>query len=244
LPIIAARVTRPEKKAKRKRTDLSKAVLFDGAETMPLGIANLDSFCYWAESDAFPRRGRFSFIRGQVWMDLEMDQIFFHNLLKVRFGTTIDQIVLAEKLGYFLSDRVLLRNDRADLGTEPDGLFLSMQALKLGLATFVKGAQRGYTRIDGTPDMALEVVSDGSVRKDTIELRERYWLAGIPEYWLVDGRAEAVSFDILKRGPRGYLQTRKSADGWVKSKVFQRQFRVVSSADEMGFPSYVVETKS
>lgn len=241
--MIAARITKPEKKAKRKQTAQSGAVLFDGAESIPFGIADLDSFCQWAESDSFPRRGRFSFIRGQVWMDLEMEQVFFHSLLRLRFGTTIDQIILAEKLGYFFTDRVLLRNDRADLSTEPDGLFFSIQSLKQGLVNIVKGAQRGYTRIDGTPDMALEIVSDGSVRKDTVELRESYWLAGIPEYWLVDARTEAVSFDILKRGPRGYLQTRKTADGWVKSKVFQRQFRVVSSVDEMGFPSYVVETK-
>ena len=34
--------------------------------------------------------------------------------------------------------------------------------------------------------MTLEVVSSSSVRKDTVDLRDRYYKAGILEYWLVD----------------------------------------------------------
>ena len=59
-------------------------------------------------------------------------------------------------------------------------------------------------RVGGEPDMVLEVVSDSSVHKDTVVLRQGYWQAGIREYWLVDARREPVYFDILRRTTKGY----------------------------------------
>jgi Uma2 family endonuclease len=62
----------------------------------------------------------------------------------------------------------------------------------------------------------LEIVSAGSVEKDTQTLRELYWKAGIAEYWLVDARGERLAFDILRHAAKGYVATRKAA-GWLKS---------------------------
>jgi len=50
--------------------------------------------------------------------------------------------------------------------------------------------------LEGTPDMVLEVVSASSVVKDTETLLQLYWQAGIPEYWLVDARGEALEFTV------------------------------------------------
>jgi Uma2 family endonuclease len=58
--------------------------------------------------------------------------------------------------------------------------------------------------------MVLEAVSDSSVRKDLKTLRRAYFRAGIPEYWLIDARKPAVTFDILRRGTRGYIRTPKT----------------------------------
>ena len=75
----------------------------------------------------------------------------------------------------------------------------------------------------GTVDMVLEVVSPGSVRKDTDTLRQAYWEAGNAEYWLVDARGDRLDFRILKHGSLGYTETRKQA-GWLRSTVFARAF--------------------
>jgi Uma2 family endonuclease len=46
----------------------------------------------------------------------------------------------------------------------------------------IEGKRGGYTEIQGSPDMVLEVVSDSNVHKDYELLRRAYWEAGIREY--------------------------------------------------------------
>jgi Uma2 family endonuclease len=87
----------------------------------------------------------------------------------------------------------------------------------------------------------VEVVSDSSEDKDLVKLRSDYFRAGIPEYWIVDARDGALNFDILKRGSRGYTTTRTQADGWLKSAVFGRSFRLTQATDPLGNPQFTLE---
>ena len=90
--------------------------------------------------------------------------------------------------------------------------------------------------------MVLEIVSDGSVHKDTITLRKLYARAEIPEYWLVDVREERLEFSILRWSKKGYasVQTR---DGWAKSEVFGKQFRLTRTTDVLGHPQFTLEVR-
>jgi Uma2 family endonuclease len=81
------------------------------------------------------------------------------------------------------------------------------------------------------------------VKKDTQLLAEGYWAAGIPEYWLVDARAEKPTFRILAHGPKGYGDT-KPAAGWHKSAVFGASFKFVKSKDPLGNPRFRLEIKA
>ena len=90
--------------------------------------------------------------------------------------------------------------------------------------------------------MVLEVVSRSSVKKDTEVLVDAYWEAGITEYWLVDARGDAIEFDILKRGPKGYIATRKQA-GWLKSAVFGKSFKLTRANDSQGNPEFTLHVK-
>jgi Uma2 family endonuclease len=47
-------------------------------------------------------------------------------------------------------------------------------------------------RYDGTPDLAVEVLSPGTRRLDLGRKRDRYRDAALPELWLVDGPASTV----------------------------------------------------
>lgn len=102
-----------------------------------------------------------------------------------------------------------------------------------------QGGALGFT---GSPDLVLEVVSNSSVRKDTEVLFDEYWAAGIPEYWLVDARGDDVEFDIHKRGPEGYVATRKQG-GWLKSAVLGKSFKLVRTEDADGNPDFTLEVK-
>ena len=88
--------------------------------------------------------------------------------------------------------------------------------------------------------MVLEVVSSGSVHKDTVRLKEFYWRAEVPEYWLVDAREETLSFEIFKHRPNGYEATNAS-NGRLQSQVFQKKFRLTQGKHHRGHPEYTLE---
>src|SRR5438067_8034355 len=133
--------------------------------------------------------------------------LFSHNQVKAQYGMVLGGLAASGGRGYYFPDGALLSNPEADLSTEPDGLFVSYEAIRTGRVRLIKGAEQGYIELEGSPDMTLEVVSAESVKKDTEILRELYWRAGVTEYWLVDARREPLRFDILRRTARGYVAT-------------------------------------
>jgi hypothetical protein len=52
----------------------------------------------------------------------------------------------------------------------------------------------------------------------------------------VNARAEHVDFQILRHESTGYAAARKQA-GWIKSRVFDRSFRLTRRRDESGVGS-------
>lgn len=151
----------------------------------------------------------------------------------------LGHLVKAERRGLFLTDGALLSNSIAELSGKPDGLFVSDQTLRTGRVTILEGWEEGHVELEGTPDMVLEVVSPGSVHKDTVLLRQAYTEAGIREYWLVDARREPLRFDILRRTAKGYSASRK-ANGWIKSAVFGKSFRLTQRVNALGHPEYTL----
>jgi hypothetical protein len=210
--------------------------------TIPDHIGDLQSYLRWMHSDEAPESGRLWWLQGKVWADTNMEEIFSHGAVKTEYPRVVGTVVKFAKSGQYLTDGVLLANDDADISGEPDGLFVSNETIEAGLVRFIESSREGYTVLQGSPDMTLEIVSRGSVRKDTVVLREAYWTAGVKEYWLVDARKPPLSFDILLHTPRGYRSVRKD-DGWVKSNVFGKSFRLVQTKTVQGFPEYSLEVR-
>jgi Uma2 family endonuclease len=210
---------------------------------IPSWVNDLESFRRWARSDDYPERGWVSFLNGEIWVDTSMEQLFTHNRVKTQFTIALGGLVEREELGYFFSDRVLLSNEGANLSTEPDGTFCSFGAIEGKRVSFVEAVEEGYVEVEGTPDMVLEVVSASSVRKDTKILRNLYWRAGIPEYWLVDARKNSLQFDILRWTERGYSAARRTT-GWLKSKVFGRSFLLETKPDRLGHPQFFLRCEA
>jgi Uma2 family endonuclease len=218
------------------------SMVIDGAVRIPGWVVDLASFRRWAYSDEFPERGRFSYLGGELWADLTMEQLYTHNQVKGEFAIVLGALVKATQSGRFFHDRTFLSNPDADLSTEPDGLFASYDTMRAGRVRPVEGAEEGYVELEGTPDMVLEVVSPSSVQKDTVRLRELYWRAGGPEYWLVDARRRSPRFDLLRHGAKRYVATRRQA-GWLPSAVFGRSFRLTQQADPLGQPLYTLSVQ-
>ena len=52
----------------------------------------------------------------------------------------------------------------------------------------------------GAPDLAIEIVSESSRRRDEVRKRELYEQFGVPEYWIVDPEADHVTVYRLANG--------------------------------------------
>jgi Uma2 family endonuclease len=218
-------------------------IVIEDKVRIPGGLDTLDAFRARARSEEFPERGRYAYLNGEMWVDLSREQPFTHNRVKTKFTTTLDTLVDEVGLGEVFSDGMLLSNVAANLSTEPDATFVSFETLRSGRVRLVEGTVAGFTELEGTPDMVLEVVSETSVRKDTETLRDLYWKAGISEYWLVDARGDELVFTILRHTARGYTATRHQAGGWLRSAVFDRSFRLTQKAGPLGHPQYSVEVR-
>ena len=73
-------------------------------------------------------------------------------------------------------------------------------------------------------------------------LKQAYWEAGVREYWLVDALADPLRFDVFRHTARGYAATRKQ-DGWMRSAVFGKSFRLVQRASAFKHPDYLLEVR-
>jgi Uma2 family endonuclease len=202
---------------------------------IPPDVCTLAGFRAWASADDFPERVRVTFLDGEVILDTSSEEINTHAAIKTRFTSTLSLLVDQRKLGKFYGDGVLLVNEEGVVSNNPDAVFLGRHSIEARRVRLVprKGAEHLYRELEGTPDWVLEVVSDSSVQKDTVRLREAYHKAGIPEYWLVDGRSEEVSFQILHHCKTGYAAS-AVRDGWQRSKVFGASFRLERVLDDFG----------
>jgi Uma2 family endonuclease len=214
-------------------------VFIQGQVVIPDWVEDLESFRRWRLSDEAPDQGEIAFLDSYVWVDLTMEEFLTHNQVKAAYDFAIMSVVNPASLGRYVPDRVLLTNTEANLNTEPDGLFFTWETMRTGRLRFVEREGQGIMELEGTPDQVLEVVSKSSVRKDTVLLRDLYFKAGISEYWLVDVRDGALSFQILERTPEGYVAV-PALDGWIASKVFGKKFQLQKQSDPLGHPQFVV----
>lgn len=218
--------------------------MFNGIEPrgeirIPSQVWTFDGFLEWTDSPDAPAGWRASRLGGEIVLEPRLQEIFTHLTLKDEMTRVLRELARRQGLGRYWGDGVQLTKEDVELATQPDGLFVAYAALEAGAARFVyrPDPPTRTLRLEGAPDMVLEVVSRWSVRKDTRELRELYHRAGIAEYWLIDARDEEIDFQILKREAQGYVENPRDGD-WRPSTVFGRSFHLARSIDQAGVWDY------
>jgi Uma2 family endonuclease len=213
----------------------TRPTLDDPAIRIPARAATLAGFRAWALSDEFPERGRFSFINGELFVDMSPEEVESHNKVKTEVSRVLCNLNEGLDLGEFFGDGTLVTSEAADLSTEPDGTFVTWRSFEEGRVRLTPREDRPgqYTELQGTPDWVLEVVSRSSMAKDTRILREAYHRAGVPEYWIIDARFDAIDFQVLRRRRDRYVVAAPRG-GWHRSSVFGRRFRLERRLNRMG----------
>jgi hypothetical protein len=116
----------------------------DGEVCIPDWVVDLAAFRRWANSRQFPKRGKFSYLGGSLWVDLTMEELFTHNRVKTTITSILAVVVEGEDLGCFFADRAYVSSPAAQLSTEPDGVFVSYEAIEDSRVRLVKG-KKGVT---------------------------------------------------------------------------------------------------
>jgi Uma2 family endonuclease len=187
----------------------------------------------WVLSEQFPEKAKASWIEGEVLIDMSPEAIDTHNSLKTELTSVLYSIIRDEELGELYSDGVLFTNEEAGVSTEPDLTFVSFVGLEQGRVHFAPMASRADDRLElqGTPDLVVEIVSDSSTRKDKTLLRAAYARAGIPEYWILDGRGAELRFEVLRLDGGAYVVSEESL-------VLGRRFALDRKKNRVGHWSY------
>jgi len=211
---------------------------------IPTSASTLKGFRAWALSNEFPEQVRVAFIDQVIFIDMSNEDPESHVGVKTEIAIVLGPLNRQLKLGKFYSDGVLVSNEAASLSNNPDASLLLRESLRSGRVRLVprEGKPDRYTEIEGTPDWVMEVLSDSSVEKDTIQLRAAYHRAGIDEYWLIDARGETLDFQILHWRKSGYAAAPKR-DGWQRSRIFGREFRLERQRDEFGLWEYTLHVR-
>ena len=178
--------------------------LNDVAIAIPASLDSLEAFRRWADSDAYPETGRYSWIKGQLLLDVEMEELFTHNLLKTAVTVALENWNRVHKRGYVFSDGARLTHSGVDLSVEPDLVFTSFDSVQAGRVQMNSGQSGHLVELEGSPELVVEIVSPASATKDKKVLRKLYHQAGIEEYWLIDARREPTSFEIFLSGSADY----------------------------------------
>lgn len=111
-----------------------------------------------------------------------------HQNIVFNFARELRDFVVARKLGkVFLSPLdVVLSQHRV---VQPDLFFVSKSRLKLITDRFRMA-----------PDLAVEVISEGSWKRDRVEKKDLYEQFGVREYWIVDPEAQTMEVFALEKG--------------------------------------------
>lgn len=225
----------------------ASAIVFHPDELRIPASLEFEAFRAWSRSDDFPARGRIDYLGGEVDIDMSPDEYWTHGALKVAVAARLHQIFVKERRdGVVLSDRARISSPAAGVSAEPDVLVLLQETVRSGRVRLVPKAGTSDGRCieaEGPIDLVVECLSDSSVRKDTRVLRDLYARAGVPEYWIADGRAMPCRLTILRLSGGEFEESPRDADGFAVSPLLGRALRLVRTSPELEFATYDIEER-
>ena len=152
--------------------------------------------------------------RRAEWVDGEVIELMSvkgrHALVFGFLFVLLKQFVGARRLGLVLSEPFEMRILDGRSARQPDIFVVLNEHLD----------RYSDERLNGPADLVIEIVSEGSVTEDRDEKKREYEAAGIPEYWIVEGRVNRSGIEMLSRSAGGrYESIRPDDDGSLHSRV-------------------------
>lgn len=148
------------------------------------------------------------------WVDGEvtvfMPPIPRHALIVNFLSTLLRFFVDIGQVGQIVSAPFEMKLRAGRSYREPDLLFVKTENLD----------RIDAKRLTGPADLAIEVLSEDDPNRDRVEKFAEYQDAGIPEYWIVEGREGRAGVEFYRLGLDGrYVLVTMAADGRFYSDV-------------------------
>jgi Uma2 family endonuclease len=128
-----------------------------------------------------------------------------HQILTSTLIYLLSSLVIKRQLGLVLPAPVSVRLSPHDV-VQPDVVFVRQDRRHI----------IGPRDIDGPPDLVIEILSPSTRRRDLTTKKALYERYGVPEYWIIDLEARAVSVFALVAGR---YQPVPIGDGIIRSTV-------------------------
>lgn len=163
----------------------------------------------YEEWEALPNEG------GVIeWVDGEayalMPATAFHQLAAGLFHALLLLFVQEFNLGVVLFAPFEVRMRSVRSAREPDVIFIHHEHLD----------RYSNRRLEGPPDLAVEVISDDSTHRDRVDKFKEFEAEGMPEYVLIDPRPGRHRFDWYRLDAAGhYAPIQPDAAGRYRSAV-------------------------
>jgi Uma2 family endonuclease len=115
----------------------------------------------------------------------------WHQTVLNRVARALEDFVEPRKLGLVFRAPVDVILDRvAGLALQPDIIYIRQDR-----------AEIVHERIEGVPDLVVEILSPGTRDYDRTEKSARYAAAGVTEYWLADSDKHTIEIRRLDQRP-------------------------------------------
>ncbi len=172
----------------------------------------------WTYEDCqrLPEDGqRYEVIRGHLYVS--PPPIYDHQYVVGQLYWHLSGFVRQGDLGVVLMAPFdVLLPKRIASPVEPDLLFIRTENLP----------RKGDKYFAGVPDLVVEVLSPSTRRVDTRIKLEAYRDAGVPEYWVVDPKAETVVIYSLSGDGKSYVELCRGAVGDIVGSAVLPGLRV------------------
>lgn len=149
---------------------------------------------------------------GSEWEDGKVLIMAAASVAHQRIGSFLEKViglyVETKQLGEVFRSPIAVKIN-IFAGREPDLFFIKKENLNIVKPTF----------INGSPDLAIEIISPESIKRDRETKFEEYESAGVKEYWLIDPDNQNCEFYELRNNKFQLISVMNS--GVFYSKIIE-----------------------
>lgn len=152
------------------------------------------------------------------------------------------ELVVPTGLGHIEPPPVRVTSRSAGFTTQPDMMAIFWETIekeRVQVSKTYRGTKPMLV-IDGCPDLVVEIVSEGPERN----LPHVYAPAGIPEVWVADLRGDEPRLEIHTFRAGCYEPSSRDAEGWTRSPLLDRSFRLACKYRPSGGRNYRLEDRT